>query len=53
MGCDAIWLGVWEMNLRAIAIYRKCGFIEVGNQSFQPRKRFAAGFIDGKAIEYR
>ena len=35
MGCDVVWLDVWEKNLRAIAFYRKWGFIEVGEQTFQ------------------
>ena len=34
-GCDAIWLGVWEINSRAIAFYRKWGFSEAGKQTFQ------------------
>lgn len=34
-GCDVIWLGVWEKNLRAIAFYRNWGFSEVGGQTFQ------------------
>lgn len=29
-----IWLGVWERNPRAIAFYRKCGFIDVGSKDF-------------------
>ena len=31
---DAVWLGVWEHNPRAIAFYRKLGFLEVGEHSF-------------------
>lgn len=31
---DAIWLGVWERNPRALAFYRRCGFIEVGDHVF-------------------
>jgi len=31
----ALWLGVWEHNRRAIAFYRKCGFIEVGAHVFR------------------
>lgn len=31
-GSDAIWLGVWEHNPRAIAFYRKWGFVAVGDQ---------------------
>ena len=34
-GCDVMWLGVWEKNVRAIAFYRKWGFVEFGNQAFQ------------------
>lgn len=34
-GCDVVWLGVWERNLRAIAFYRKWGFEQVGTQVFQ------------------
>jgi ribosomal protein S18 acetylase RimI-like enzyme len=33
-GSDFIWLGVWEQNPRAIAFYRKFGFIEVGEHVF-------------------
>lgn len=31
---DVVWLGVWERNPRAIAFYRKVGFVEVGEQVF-------------------
>ena len=31
---NLLWLGVWEHNARAIAFYRKLGFIEAGSQSF-------------------
>ncbi len=33
-GADAAWLGVWEHNPRAIAFYRKAGFVEVGDHTF-------------------
>ena len=33
-GSDVVWLGVWERNPRAIAFYRKCGFVEVGDHVF-------------------
>ena len=33
-GNDAIWLGVWEHNPRAIAFYNKYGFKEVGSHIF-------------------
>lgn len=32
---DVVWLGVWEHNPRAIAFYRKFGFVEVGEHVFQ------------------
>ena len=31
---ETIWLGVWERNPRAQAFYRKCGFMDVGQQGF-------------------
>lgn len=32
--CDALWLGVWEKNQRAIDFYKKWGFREVGAHEF-------------------
>lgn len=34
MGADALWLGVWERNPRAIAFYKKCGFGDMGAWTF-------------------
>jgi diamine N-acetyltransferase len=34
-GADTVWLGVWEHNPRAIAFYRKHGFVEVGSHVFR------------------
>jgi len=34
LGGLQLWLGVWERNARAIAFYRKCGFIDVGSKDF-------------------
>jgi ribosomal protein S18 acetylase RimI-like enzyme len=34
VGGRTLWLGVWERNGRAIAFYRKAGFVEVGRQTF-------------------
>ena len=31
---DVVWLGVWERNPRAIAFYKKLGFLEVGEKVF-------------------
>jgi len=33
-GARTLWLGVWERNDRAIAFYRKSGFVDVGTQIF-------------------
>ncbi len=33
-GSDAVWLGVWEHNSRAISFYRKFGFVPVGEHMF-------------------
>lgn len=35
LGRHTLWLGVWEHNPRAIAFYRKCGFVEIGAHTFQ------------------
>jgi ribosomal protein S18 acetylase RimI-like enzyme len=32
--CDVVWLGVWERNLKAIAFYKKIGFVAVGSHIF-------------------
>lgn len=34
IGCDCVWLGVWEKNPRAIEFYKKWGFKEVGTHIF-------------------
>ncbi|MFZ6013674.1 MAG: GNAT family N-acetyltransferase [Bacteroidota bacterium] len=34
LGCDTIWLGVWEYNPRAIAFYEKWGFEKFGEHVF-------------------
>lgn len=33
-GAQTLWLGVWEKNPRAIRFYEKCGFRDVGSQTF-------------------
>ena len=35
LGCDVMWLGVWELNPRAIGFYKKNGFYEIGTHVFQ------------------
>ncbi len=32
--CAFIWLGVWEKNFRALAFYKKNGFVELGTHVF-------------------
>jgi ribosomal protein S18 acetylase RimI-like enzyme len=34
LGADVLWLGVWERNARAIAIYERWGFVAVGEVPF-------------------
>jgi ribosomal protein S18 acetylase RimI-like enzyme len=34
LGGTRLWLGVWEHNFRAIAFYRKRGFVQRGAQPF-------------------
>lgn len=34
LGCEAVWLGVWERNHRAIAFYTKRGFVPFGTHAF-------------------
>lgn len=34
LGGRTLWLGVWELNPRGIAFYRKEGFVDVGGQIF-------------------
>jgi GNAT superfamily N-acetyltransferase len=33
-GAAHVWLGVWERNARATRFYEKCGFADVGSQTF-------------------
>lgn len=33
-GSEAVWLGVWEHNPRAISFYRKLGFVDAGEHVF-------------------
>lgn len=34
VGCDVVWLDVWDRNARAIRFYEKFGFAVVGEQDF-------------------
>lgn len=33
-GAESLWLGVYERNYRAVAFYRRHGFVDVGSQDF-------------------
>ena len=33
-GARYLWLTVWQENPRAVAFYRKCGFVEAGTTTF-------------------
>jgi GNAT superfamily N-acetyltransferase len=35
LGYRTIWLGVYDRNVRAIAFYRRWGFVEVGHKQFK------------------
>lgn len=35
LGGHTLWLCVWGENARAVAFYRKCGFVETGTAPFQ------------------
>jgi GNAT superfamily N-acetyltransferase len=33
-GCETIWLGVWEQNVRGQRFYKKQGFVKTGKLEF-------------------
>ena len=49
-GADAIWLGVWERNARAIAFYQAYGFRQVGTQPFQLGSESQTDHIMARAL---
>jgi GNAT superfamily N-acetyltransferase len=50
-GHDALWLGVWERNARAIAFYRKWGFELAGSKPFQLGSDRQTDHIMVRAVE--
>lgn len=44
-GTDAVWLGVWERNPRAIAFYRKFGFSAMGEHVFTLGRDFQRDIV--------
>lgn len=49
-GSDQAWLGVWERNPRAIAFYRKFGFVEVGAHVFPVGRDLQRDLIMVRAV---
>jgi ribosomal protein S18 acetylase RimI-like enzyme len=50
-GCDIVWLDVWERNARAIAFYRRWGFVEVGTQRFVLGSDVQQDLLMARAVE--
>lgn len=50
-GSDVVWLGVWEKNPRAIAFYRKFGFVEVGDHVFALGRDPQRDIVMARAVE--
>ena len=48
---DALWLGVWERNARAIAFYQRWGFRIVGDHVFQLGTDAQRDLIMERAVE--
>jgi GNAT superfamily N-acetyltransferase len=51
--CDVVWLDVWEHNPRAIAFYRKWGFVEVGWQVFQLGDEVQNDLLMSRSVTHR
>jgi ribosomal protein S18 acetylase RimI-like enzyme len=45
-----LWLGVWEHNLRAIAFYRKAGFVPCGSHPFLLGSDLQTDWIMSRAL---
>ncbi len=50
-GGSAIWLSVWEENQRAIAFYKKSGFIDIGTKDFWVGDDRQTDYVMVKKIE--
>jgi ribosomal protein S18 acetylase RimI-like enzyme len=49
-GCDVLWLGVWQENPRAIAFYRRAGFVTVGVQTFMLGRDLQHDFVMARSL---
>jgi ribosomal protein S18 acetylase RimI-like enzyme len=50
-GHDRVWLGVWELNARAIAFYEKWGFEKFGEHVFMLGTDPQTDFMMRKKLE--
>jgi diamine N-acetyltransferase len=50
-GARTLWLGVWEHNPRAIAFYRKFGFVDAGTHAFMLGRDRQTDLIMTKALD--
>lgn len=51
LGCQAIWLGVWEENKRAILFYERWGFATVGEREFRLGSELQNDLVMTKRLE--
>lgn len=51
LGADAVWLVAWNQNFRAIAFYRKVGFVEVGTVPYLFGDTTETDIVFRRAIE--
>jgi GNAT superfamily N-acetyltransferase len=49
--CDRIWLGVWDLNHRALAFYRTWGFEKVGVRPFRLGHDVSTDLIMQRPVE--
>lgn len=52
-GSDVVWLGVWEHNPRAMAFYRKFGFVEVGDHVFSVGRDPQRDIVMARSVDSR
>jgi ribosomal protein S18 acetylase RimI-like enzyme len=50
LGATDIWLSVWEQNARAIAFYRKHGFVTLGSHEFVVANSSYTDFVMSRAL---
>ena len=48
--CDVLWLGVFQENPRAIAFYRRSGFVIVGEQTFMLGQDLQHDFVMARSL---